>query len=92
MQGVHCGCIVSSQLQAFALLDPGGIECSMCARKNVFLVGTKSTLRYLALSNISSILIYSMFREQGNSICFHLLAQKGRKIVEHFLETTLIYS
>ncbi|KAI4371092.1 hypothetical protein MLD38_019362 [Melastoma candidum] len=29
---VHCGCIVSSH--AFALLDPGGIECISCARKN----------------------------------------------------------
>ncbi|KAI4312119.1 hypothetical protein MLD38_036970 [Melastoma candidum] len=29
---VHCGCIVSSQ--AFVLLDPGGIECISCARKN----------------------------------------------------------
>ncbi|XP_024018896.1 B3 domain-containing protein Os07g0563300 isoform X2 [Morus notabilis] len=32
---VHCGCIVSSHL--FTLLDPGGIECIACARKNVFL-------------------------------------------------------
>ncbi|XP_062160615.1 B3 domain-containing protein Os07g0563300-like isoform X2 [Alnus glutinosa] len=30
---VHCGCIVSSH--AFTLLDPGGIECMKCARKNV---------------------------------------------------------
>nr|XP_023900596.1 B3 domain-containing protein Os07g0563300-like isoform X1 [Quercus suber] len=30
---VHCGCIVSSH--AFTLLDPGGIECMTCARKNV---------------------------------------------------------
>ncbi|RXH86081.1 hypothetical protein DVH24_017134 [Malus domestica] len=29
---VHCGCIVSSH--AFTLLDPGGIECMTCARKN----------------------------------------------------------
>ncbi|KAL5579326.1 hypothetical protein UlMin_011768 [Ulmus minor] len=32
---VHCGCIVSNN--AFQLLDPGGIECITCARKNVFL-------------------------------------------------------
>ncbi|GLT83034.1 hypothetical protein SLE2022_013470 [Rubroshorea leprosula] len=32
---VHCGCIVSAH--AFTLLDPGGIECAACARKNVFL-------------------------------------------------------
>ncbi|KAG2685264.1 hypothetical protein I3760_10G117500 [Carya illinoinensis] len=30
---VHCGCIVSSHV--FTLLDPGGIECMKCARKNV---------------------------------------------------------
>lgn len=30
---VHCGCIVSAN--AFALLDPGGIECLACARKHV---------------------------------------------------------
>ncbi|KAJ6333614.1 hypothetical protein OIU77_009474 [Salix suchowensis] len=29
---VHCGCIVS--LQAFTLLDAGGIACMACARKN----------------------------------------------------------
>ncbi|XP_048321287.1 B3 domain-containing protein Os07g0563300 isoform X2 [Ziziphus jujuba] len=34
-KGVHCGCIVSSN--AFTLLDPGGIECIACARKNVIL-------------------------------------------------------
>ncbi|XP_048132410.1 B3 domain-containing protein Os07g0563300-like [Rhodamnia argentea] len=32
---VHCGCIVSAL--AFALLDPGGIECMSCARKNLVL-------------------------------------------------------
>ncbi|KAL2341951.1 hypothetical protein Fmac_009891 [Flemingia macrophylla] len=32
---IHCGCIVSSQ--AFVLLDPGGIECFACARKNFIL-------------------------------------------------------
>ncbi|KAM6585039.1 hypothetical protein CsatB_012041 [Cannabis sativa] len=32
---IHCGCIVS--IHAFTLLDPGGIECITCARKNVFL-------------------------------------------------------
>ncbi|XP_023517533.1 B3 domain-containing protein Os07g0563300-like isoform X1 [Cucurbita pepo subsp. pepo] len=32
---VHCGCIVSAH--AFTLLDPGGIECMTCARKNVIL-------------------------------------------------------
>ncbi|GLT49451.1 hypothetical protein SLA2020_230040 [Shorea laevis] len=32
---VHCGCIVSAH--AFTLLDPGGIECVACARKNVVL-------------------------------------------------------
>ncbi|GMH30325.1 hypothetical protein Nepgr_032168 [Nepenthes gracilis] len=29
---VHCGCIVSAY--AFVLLDAGGIQCVMCARKN----------------------------------------------------------
>ncbi|KAK7412276.1 hypothetical protein VNO78_03728 [Psophocarpus tetragonolobus] len=32
---IHCGCIVSSH--AFMLLDPGGIECYACARKNIIL-------------------------------------------------------
>ncbi|KAI5331072.1 PREDICTED: B3 [Prunus dulcis] len=32
---VHCGCIVSSH--AFTLLDPGGVECMTCARKNFVL-------------------------------------------------------
>ncbi|RDX73195.1 B3 domain-containing protein, partial [Mucuna pruriens] len=32
---IHCGCIVSSN--AFVLLDPGGIECFACARKNIIL-------------------------------------------------------
>ncbi|XP_020221954.1 B3 domain-containing protein Os07g0563300 [Cajanus cajan] len=32
---IHCGCIVSSH--AFVLLDPGGIECFACARKNFIL-------------------------------------------------------
>lgn len=36
LQRVHCGCIVSAL--AFALLDPGGIECMSCARKNLVLV------------------------------------------------------
>lgn len=36
LQQVHCGCIVSSN--AFTLLDPGGIECMKCARKNVLWV------------------------------------------------------
>ncbi|KAF8029696.1 hypothetical protein BT93_E2199 [Corymbia citriodora subsp. variegata] len=30
---VHCGCIVSAL--AFALLDPGGIECMSCTRKSL---------------------------------------------------------
>lgn len=37
LQRVHCGCIVSSH--AFTLLDPGGVECMTCARKNFVLVG-----------------------------------------------------
>ncbi|WJX22208.1 hypothetical protein P8452_11533 [Trifolium repens] len=32
---IHCGCIVSSN--TFVLLDPGGIECFTCARKNIIL-------------------------------------------------------
>ncbi|KAL5772538.1 hypothetical protein ACOSQ2_012462 [Xanthoceras sorbifolium] len=32
---VHCGCIIS--INAFTLLDAGGIECMTCARKNVIL-------------------------------------------------------
>ncbi|XP_027354888.1 B3 domain-containing protein Os07g0563300-like [Abrus precatorius] len=32
---IHCGCIVSSH--AFVLLDPGGVECFACARKNIIL-------------------------------------------------------
>ncbi|KAI9120796.1 hypothetical protein K1719_007829 [Acacia pycnantha] len=34
-KGIHCGCIVSCT--AFMLLDPGGIECIPCARKNLIL-------------------------------------------------------
>ncbi|KAJ7968470.1 B3 domain-containing protein [Quillaja saponaria] len=34
-KGIHCGCIVSSH--SFVLLDPGGIECLACARKNIIL-------------------------------------------------------
>lgn len=36
LQRVHCGCIVS--VNAFTLLDAGGIECVACARKNVVMV------------------------------------------------------
>ncbi|KAK4795620.1 hypothetical protein SAY86_027946 [Trapa natans] len=32
---VHCGCIVSAH--SFTLLDPGGIECVTCNRKNILL-------------------------------------------------------
>ncbi|GAB4826874.1 hypothetical protein Ancab_033754 [Ancistrocladus abbreviatus] len=32
---IHCGCIVS--VQAYILLDAGGIDCMMCARKNPIL-------------------------------------------------------
>ncbi|XP_027933510.1 B3 domain-containing protein Os07g0563300-like isoform X1 [Vigna unguiculata] len=32
---IHCGCIVSSH--SFMLLDPGGIECYACARKNIIM-------------------------------------------------------
>ncbi|XP_068497031.1 B3 domain-containing protein Os07g0563300-like isoform X1 [Phaseolus vulgaris] len=32
---IHCGCIVSSH--SFMLLDPGGIECYTCARKNIIM-------------------------------------------------------
>ncbi|XVF27721.1 hypothetical protein REPUB_Repub14bG0133000 [Reevesia pubescens] len=37
---VHCGCIVS--VHAFTLLDAGGIECLVCARKNVVLGSNSS--------------------------------------------------
>ncbi|KAF2305095.1 hypothetical protein GH714_001766 [Hevea brasiliensis] len=37
---VHCGCIVS--IQAFTLLDAGGIECMACARKNVVLTSNSA--------------------------------------------------
>ncbi|KAJ9168923.1 hypothetical protein P3X46_020399 [Hevea brasiliensis] len=39
---VHCGCIVS--IQAFTLLDAGGIECMACARKNVLLASNSACL------------------------------------------------
>ena len=52
LQQVHCGCIVSSH--AFTLLDPGGIECMTCARKNVPWVWF-----YLAFH--SCILLYAFF-------------------------------
>ena len=42
LQRIHCGCIVS--IHAFTLLDPGGIECVRCARKNVFVVGRNSPI------------------------------------------------
>ncbi|KAJ0017833.1 hypothetical protein Pint_10725 [Pistacia integerrima] len=37
---VHCGCIIS--VNAFTLLDAGGIECMTCARKNVLLAPNPS--------------------------------------------------
>ncbi|XP_050371068.1 B3 domain-containing protein Os07g0563300 isoform X2 [Argentina anserina] len=37
---VHCGCIVSAQ--AFTLLDPGGIECVTCARKQIILTSNSA--------------------------------------------------
>ncbi|XWS19528.1 hypothetical protein CRYUN_Cryun31cG0023700 [Craigia yunnanensis] len=37
---VHCGCIVS--VHAFTLLDAGGIECIVCARKNLVLGSNSS--------------------------------------------------
>ncbi|GAU33523.1 hypothetical protein TSUD_386680 [Trifolium subterraneum] len=40
---IHCGCIVSSN--TFVLLDPGGIECFTCARKNIILVGFSIVVR-----------------------------------------------
>lgn len=46
---IHCGCIVSSN--TFVLLDPGGIECFTCARKNVILPSNLPWPQSLSLTN-----------------------------------------
>ncbi|KAJ1434793.1 Zinc finger, CW-type [Sesbania bispinosa] len=46
---IHCGCIVSSH--AFVLLDPGGIECFACARKNIILPSNLPWSQSFSLQN-----------------------------------------
>ncbi|KAK7327961.1 hypothetical protein VNO77_22055 [Canavalia gladiata] len=46
---IHCGCIVSSL--AFVLLDPGGIECFACARKNIILPSNLPWSQSFSLQN-----------------------------------------
>ncbi|XP_061363038.1 B3 domain-containing protein Os07g0563300-like [Gastrolobium bilobum] len=46
---IHCGCIVSSH--AFVLLDPGGIECFACARKNIVLTSNLPWPQSFSLQN-----------------------------------------
>ncbi|KAI5448132.1 B3 domain-containing protein Os07g0563300 [Lathyrus oleraceus] len=46
---IHCGCIISSN--TFVLLDPGGIECFTCARKNIILPSNLPWPQSLSLQN-----------------------------------------
>lgn len=46
---IHCGCIVSSH--TFVLLDPGGIECFSCARKNIILPSNLTWPQSFSLQN-----------------------------------------